>query len=726
MAFIKGNFKKYIFKSDKGYTVGLFKIKDTSSDLESYKGKTITFTGYFDDLNESDIYILNGNFVEHERYGEQFSTSSYEITLPNDKDNVIDFLSSNLFPGIGEKKAEQIVKVLGSNCLEVILNNPDSLYLVPKITKKQKEIIEVNLNKYEQSYKTIVELNKCGFSTKDSLLINSKYKEKSLDVVNENIYTLVDDIHELSFKKIDSLRSNFNIADVDIRRIEQGIKYVLEEVSYTLGNTYFSINEIVGYTKRALFIFDEEKIYEGINNLIIKDEIIKVEDKYFYYKMYEAENYIAKRIFNLANNMSLGFVNDKDIKKLEEYYDISYNDDQKHAIKEALSNNFLVITGGPGTGKTTIIKAICKLYQDLNGFDTNALMENLALLAPTGRAAKRIAEQTLLKASTIHRFLKWNKEDDTFNVNEYNKSNVRFVIIDEASMIDTYLLYNLLLGLKENTKIILIGDYNQLPSVGPGQILKDIVESDLVNIIKLNKLYRQEETSNINLLAYNINNGNFSFDLFNTSDDLIFKESSSDKLKDYLKEYILKYKDMSFNDFITLAPIYKQENGIDDLNYFMQEILNPKSFNKNEIIIDGVLYRENDKVIELVNMVDDNVFNGDIGKILRIKNTSPKEVLIDFDSNIVKFTPTTFNNFSLGYTISIHKSQGSEFDTVIIPVLNKYSNMLYKKLIYTATTRAKKKLILVGEIDALKRAIYNDRESTRKTNLKEFLKDCIK
>ncbi len=726
MAFIKGNFKKYIFKSDKGYTVGLFKIKDTSSDLESYKGKTITFTGYFDDLNESDIYILNGNFVEHERYGEQFSTSSYEITLPNDKDNVIDFLSSNLFPGIGEKKAEQIVKVLGSNCLEVILNNPDNLYLVPKITKKQKETIEVNLNKYEQSYKTIVELNKCGFSTKDSLLINSKYKEKSLDVVNENIYTLVDDIRELSFKKIDSLRSNFNITDVDIRRIEQGIKYVLEEVSYTLGNTYFSINEIVGYTKRALFIFDEEKIYEGINNLTIKDEIIKVEDKYFYYKMYEAENYIAKRIFNLANNMSLGFVNDKDIKKLEEYYDISYNDDQKHAIKEALSNNFLVITGGPGTGKTTIIKAICKLYQDLNGFDTNALMENLALLAPTGRAAKRIAEQTLLKASTIHRFLKWNKEDDTFNVNEYNKSNVRFVIIDEASMIDTYLLYNLLLGLKENTKIILIGDYNQLPSVGPGQILKDIVESDLVNIIKLNKLYRQEETSNINLLAYNINNGNFSFDLFNTSDDLIFKESSSDKLKDYLKEYILKYKDMSFNDFITLAPIYKQENGIDDLNYFMQEILNPKSFNKNEIVIDGVLYRENDKVIELVNMVDDNVFNGDIGKILRIKNTSPKEVLIDFDSNIVKFTPTTFNNFSLGYTISIHKSQGSEFDTVIIPVLNKYSNMLYKKLIYTATTRAKKKLILVGEIDALKRAIYNDRESTRKTNLKEFLKDCIK
>ena len=442
--------------------------------------------------------------------------------------------------------------------------------------------------------------------------------------------------------------------------------------------------------------------------------------------MYTAEKTIAKRIFYLANNMQLGMVNDKDIEKLEEFYDITYNEDQKTAIKEALSNNFLVITGGPGTGKTTIIKAICKLYQDINGYDIKKLSENLALLAPTGRAAKRIAEQTQLPASTIHRFLKWNKEDNTFNVNEENKSPAKFVIIDESSMIDTYLFYSLLLGLEENTKIILIGDYNQLPSVGPGQILKDIVECDCVNIIKLNKLYRQAETSKINVLAYNINNGVFDMDIFNDTEDLTFVSCTSDNLKDYLKDFILEYKDMSINNFITLAPIYKNENGIDDLNYFMQDILNKPSFNKNEMIIDGVTYREHDKVIELVNMVDENVFNGDIGTILRIKNTNPKEVIVDFDSNIVKFTPATFSNFSLGYTISIHKSQGSEFEVVVIPVLNKYSNMLYKKLIYTAATRAKKKLILLGEVDALKRAIYNDRESSRRTYLKEFIKNCIK
>lgn len=721
MDFIKGNFRKYIFKTDKGYTVGLFKIKDTSDNLFSYKGKTVTFTGYFTDLNESDLYILNGSFVEHERYGEQFSVTSYEVTLPNDEDNVIDFLSSNLFPGIGEAKARSIVSVLGDNCLETILNNPDCLFLVPKITKKQRDTIAENLNKYEQSYKTIVELNKFGFNTKDSILINNKYKAKTIDIVNDDVYKLVDDIFEISFKKIDSLRSNFNITDDDNRRIVAGIKYVMAEVSYTLGNTYFTLAEITFYTKRALFIFDEDKIINGINYLIELGEIICEDDKYFYYKMYEAEKGIADRISIQSKIEPRDIIKDIDITDLEDFYGIEYSTDQKKAIKAALANPFLVITGGPGTGKTTIIKAICRLYQKINGFNTAELTERLALLAPTGRAAKRIAEQTQLPAYTIHRFLKWNKEDNTFNINENNKSQVKFVIVDETSMVDTYLLFNLFQGLKDNTKIILIGDYNQLPSVGPGQILKDIVSCDMINVIKLNKLYRQKETSNINVLAYNINNNIFDMDIFNLRDDLTFIETNSDNLKDYLKEYVIKYKDKSFNEFICLAPIYKNENGINDLNFFMQDILNPKKILKQEIIIDGITYRENDKVIELVNMVDENVFNGDIGRIVKIKNTNPKEVLIDFDSNIVRFTPNIFSNFTLGYTISIHKSQGSEFDIVVIPIINKYSNMLYKKLIYTATTRAKKKIILIGEVDALKRAILNDRENDRKTNLLNFI-----
>lgn len=725
MGFIKGNFKKYIFRSDKGYSVGLFKIKDASLEYEHFKNKTVTFTGYFADLNESDIYIFNGDFTLHERYGEQFSVTSYEITLPNEKDNVIDFLSSNLFPGIGEGMATSIVKVLGDDALDKIINDNTCLSLVPRLSKKKQDIIIENLNKYENSYKTIVELNKCGFKAKDSILINNKYKNMTLDIVKENVYDLIDDIYEITFKKVDSIRANFDIADTDIRRVKAGIKYVCETVSYTLGNTYLSQSEIVNYTKRALFIFDEEVILLSIKLLIDEAFIILIDDKYFYYKIYEAENGIADRIGYLSLKNSFDMVSLDDIKSLEEYYNITYSEDQRLAIKEAIKSNFLVITGGPGTGKTTIIKAICKLYQDLNGFSYEDLMDNLTLLAPTGRAAKRIAEQTLLKASTIHRFLKWNKEDNTFNINEYNKSNTKFVIIDESSMIDVYLMHSLFLGLKDNTKIILIGDYNQLPSVGPGQILKDIVDSNMVNIVKLNTLYRQDENSNINQFAYNIIDNNFSYDFLNRGDDLIFIEANNDNIKDYLKDIIIKYKnnlDSDFNKFITLAPVYKGDNGIDDLNMFMQDIINPKG-NKNEILIDGMVYRCGDKVIELVNMVDENVFNGDIGRILKIKSSGQREVLVDFDGNIVKFTPSTFANFTLGYTISIHKSQGSEFDTVIIPILNKYGIMLYRKLIYTAITRAKKKLILIGEITALRRAIFNDRCQDRKTYLKNFLQD---
>lgn len=725
MGFIKGNFKKYIFRSDKGYSVGLFKIKDASLEYEHFKNKTVTFTGYFADLNESDIYIFNGDFTLHERYGEQFSVTSYEITLPNEKDNVIDFLSSNLFPGIGEGMATSIVKVLGDDALDKIINDNTCLSLVPRLSKKKQDIIIENLNKYENSYKTIVELNKCGFKAKDSILINNKYKNMTLDIVKENVYDLIDDIYEITFKKVDSIRANFDIADTDIRRVKAGIKYVCETVSYTLGNTYLSQSEIVNYTKRALFIFDEEVILLSIKLLIDEAFIILIDDKYFYYKLYEAENGIADRIGYLSLKNSLDMVSLDDIKSLEEYYNITYSEDQRLAIKEAIKSNFLVITGGPGTGKTTIIKAICKLYQDLNGFSYEDLMDNLTLLAPTGRAAKRIAEQTLLKASTIHRFLKWNKEDNTFNINEYNKSNTKFVIIDESSMIDVYLMHSLFLGLKDNTKIILIGDYNQLPSVGPGQILKDIVDSNMVNIVKLNTLYRQDENSNINQFAYNIIDNNFSYDFLNRGDDLIFIEANNDNIKDYLKDIIIKYKnnlDSDFNKFITLAPVYKGDNGIDDLNMFMQDIINPKG-NKNEILIDGMVYRCGDKVIELVNMVDENVFNGDIGRILKIKSSGQREVLVDFDGNIVKFTPSTFANFTLGYTISIHKSQGSEFDTVIIPILNKYGIMLYRKLIYTAITRAKKKLILIGEVTALRRAIFNDRCCDRKTYLKNFLQD---
>lgn len=356
-------------------------------------------------------------------------------------------------------------------------------------------------------------------------------------------------------------------------------------------------------------------------------------------------------------------------------------------------------------------------YQDME--------EEVALLAPTGRAAKRISEATLMPAQTIHRFLKWNKELNRFAVNEYAKSDVRFVIIDEASMVDTYLFDHLLKGLSVQTRIVLVGDANQLPSVGPGEVLKDTIESGEVTVVKLNELYRQGEDSNIISLAYDINRGVVNDSIFNQQPDLTFIPCDSMVVKENLMKYCISLK-KERTDFQVLAPMYKTINGIDNLNLILQSVFNPKDSRKNEIIINGITFREDDKVIELSNMPEENIFNGDIGYIASIKNGEHKEVQIDFDGNVVKFTPSNFNKFKHAYAISIHKSQGSEFDTVIMPIVKSYNKMLYRKLIYTGVTRAKKKLVLIGEIDALDMAVQNNLSDERRTSLKEMLNRRIK
>lgn len=725
MSFIKGNFKKYIFKSDNGYVIGLFKVKDCSSDI-LYKNKSITFTGYFPLLNENDLYVFNGNMVNHSKYGEQFNVSSYEVVLPEEKDNIVEFLCSDIFPGIGERKASKIVEVLGDDCLSVILETPDNLLLVPGVTSKQKDTIYENLIKYRESYLTIVELTSYGFNMKDALSIYNKYKSMAISVFSSNPYKLIDDIADITYKKIESIRHNLSISDDDKNRIKASISYVFSFVCFSYGNTYMLYEEIVSFTKKLLNFESSSLIIDCLSEMVDSGDVIKYEEKYFLKSMYEMEKYVANRIFNLANSFTKFNYGDIDssIEELESLLGISYNSCQVSAIRESFVNNFLVITGGPGTGKTTIINAICKLYSSINGVSYDEMMDSFVLLAPTGRAAKRVSEQTGYVASTIHRFLKWNKEDNSFRVNEENKSSAKVIIVDEVSMVDINLLYSLFLGIDDDTKVILIGDFNQLPSVGPGQVLKDIILSDCVNVVKLEKLYRREETSNITLLAHDIIHDSVSMDLFNTSDDLSFIECDSTNMKSKLLEVVSSYVDCSYDSFQVLAPIYKGDNGIDDLNYFLQDIFNPKDSSKNEMVLDGVLYRECDKVLQLVNNVDDNVFNGDIGSIRLIKNKE-KQVYIDFDNNMIKYTPANYSNIKLGYAISIHKAQGSEFDYVVIPVLNKYNNMLYRKLIYTGITRAKKKLILIGEVSAFVKSIHNTREDNRRTCLKNFIISCI-
>ncbi len=726
--YIKGQFRKSIFSTDNGYIIGIFKVLETDlEDVSIYINRTITFTGYFHELNEIDKYKFFGSLVEHPKYGEQFQVDSYERCIPDNKDSMVEFLSSDLFTGIGEAKAKKIVSSLGKDTFNVIINNPSNLVLIPTITEKNAKVLHDKLIEYESSYETIIYLSKLGFSTKDSMIIYNKYKANTLEVIDNNIYILIDDIYEMTFKKIDMIAIKSNIDKDNPNRVKASIIYIMNELSNTYGHSYFYKEEIYSYIYRVLGINISEDLYNKcLENLEIDLKIIRKDDKYYLFNMYEAEKIISER-FTLLSHEKDNKCDDIDdrILILENNFNITYNELQKVAIKKSFMKQFLIITGGPGTGKTTIIKAILELYKNINNYSNRDMIEKVALLAPTGRAAKRMSEATTHPASTIHRFLKWNKENDTFQINEYNKSKVEFVLIDEASMIDSYLFSNLLKGLSIHTKIIIVGDYDQLPSVSPGQVLSDLINSNMLEVVQLKELYRQGLDSNILTLAYDIHNDSLSKDIFNVSDDLTFIECSSNEVIDNIEDIATTYKDLSYRDFQILAPMYKTLNGIDNINNRLQNIFNEKNKNKKELLVGDVIYREGDKVIQLNNMPDLNVYNGDIGIIEKI-STKPKEIHINFDGNIVKYTPSNFNKFRLAYAISIHKSQGSEFDIVVIPLVTNFKKMLFKKLIYTGVTRSKKKLYLIGEYNALQLAVKNTNNDTRRTTLKDFLINGIK
>jgi len=714
---IKGIFKRRIFSSDTGYVVGLFRVKEASVS-KNMEQKTVTFVGYFHELTEEDTYVFHGEFIEHEKYGSQFRVDQYEKPLPDTKDSIVEFLSSGLFKGIGEKKAQKIVDVLGDKTLEIILENPDNLLLIPTITQKQVNMLHDKLVEYQASYEIVLKLNDFGFSTKDSMLIYNFYKERTLEVANENIYQIYYDEIKIPFKKLDMIARNSGVESGNLRRLEAIILYAVREVCNTLGHSYLTKEEVYQYAVRAFGgRVDVSLFEEALSSLLMKTYLVLEDEKYYLKDMYEAENNIVQRICYLTRKQDTISKNlELKIGQLESFFDIFYNEEQRKAITSAYQKNFLVITGGPGTGKTTIIKGIVNLYREMNRYRMDELSEKIALLAPTGRASKRISEFSQVPASTIHRFLKWNKDNNRFQVNERNKSDVEIVIVDEASMVDAYLFDSLLRGLKVDTKIILVGDDNQLPSVGPGQVLKDIIESGVCNVIQLKELYRQSQESSIIRLAYDINQDQINTNILNQN-DAFFISCPPSLVKQKILEISKDYLDEDYKKFQVLAPMYRGKNGIDEINLGMQELFNPKSPKKNEIVINDVVFRVQDKVIQLTNMPDDNVFNGDIGIIESIQNAPKKEVVIDFDGNEVTYHASDFNNFKHAYSISIHKSQGSEFDTVIIPLVKEYGKMLYRKLIYTGVTRAKKCIYLVGDIDSLKIAAHNNDAESRKTTI---------
>ena len=721
--YIKGTYKRKIFASNDGFVVGLLKIKETNDqDLMDYKDKLFTFTGLFAELKIDENYVFYGNVIDNPKYGIQYKVNKYEKIMPEDKDGLILFLSSDIFPGVGEVTAKLIVDALGENALNEIIDNYENLLVVPKMTVKKAMDIQKRLLKYNESFEIVVYLTNFGFSMKDALKIYNHYLEDTIRVIENNPYELIDTIDGITFLKIDELRSKTKILENDERRLLALILYVMQNLCFQTGDTYLSFDLI----KNGVNVIYQDKMNDDVLSYYLIElnslgKIIIENDKYILYNYYKDEDYISNACYYLANKEDAIIENiDLKIERLEHFFEINYNDEQKKAIKQALIKNFSIITGGPGTGKTTIIKGIVQLYKMLSGFSYEKLTEKLVLLAPTGRAAKRMSEACSYPASTIHRYLKWNKETGEFFYNERNKAQAQFVIVDETSMIDVELLANFFRAIKKDVKLVFIGDYNQLESVGPGNVLKDLIESDVINTIFLKEIYRQDQNSFITELAYEVNNGELDESFLSKKDDYNFIKCSGD---DVLKVTCMVAKravekGYDLKNVQVLAPIYKGVNGIDNLNKVLQSIFNPKSDDKKEVYDADVTYREGDKVLQLENMPDVNVFNGDIGFIEKIDKN---EITVNFDGNKVKYTKKEYKAIKHGYAISIHKAQGSEFEIVIMPVTHSYYGMLYRKIVYTGITRAKKSLTLIGDPASFSKAVYNKGNKQRKTLLKEML-----
>lgn len=713
--YILGNIRKIIYESNNGpYKVGIFKVRETNDEeMEEYVNKVIGFTGSFAEVNMDVDYILYGRLVEHPKYGSQFEVLNYEIKAPSDLDSLVLYLSSGMFKGIGLKTAKRIVERFGSDTIKTIKEDYQTVATVSgmTITKAKRMHDKIVENEYNQDL--ILKLNTLGFSVREAIDLITVYGNKLNGVIEENIYDLVEYIN---FDKLDLMFLKDN-DEMDKRRVEALILHNIYTSCYENGDTLILKDELFIKMKRCFkSVFSAEEYLKYIDSLALKAKIVLFNEYVTLTDFYNTEKSILmdiNRINDIKTNIKTNKI-DNYITEYEKINNITFNNDQKEAIKGAIENNFFIITGGPGTGKTTIIKAIVMILKEM----LDLSHEDIALLAPTGRASKRMAESVGAPAYTIHKYLKWNKETESFLIDEYNKSSEKVVIVDESSMIDIFLFSSLLKGLKLNVKLILVGDANQLPSIGPGDLLNDLLHISTIKNKYLNTIYRVKEGSYITYLANDIKNRKH-FDKFPTNySDFKFIESSDDDIKKYLSEIVSKAveKGIHSENFQVLAPMYKGINGIDSLNSMMASIFNP---NSEKFIIGDKYYRINDKVIQLVNDVDNNVYNGDIGYIRDIYYLDKKMVVeIDYSGNIVEYKSGEFDKFNLAYAVSIHKSQGSEYANVVIILARSFNRMFYNKLIYTAVTRAKSSLIILGSIDSLNKSVSTNYGANRNTYLK--------
>lgn len=685
----------------------------------------ITMTGYMSYVNKDDKYKFIGEYGVHPRYGKQFQIESYEVVLADDEKEIIRYLSSALFKGVGPKQAALIVDALGKDAISKIKEDKHVLDHVKGMSEVKRDMIHSVLVSQDFDQEVLAFFLGHGISTKNLALIQGHYQEKTLEILQDNPYQLIEDIDGIGFKTADDLAMKIGIDPFDSHRLKAAVLYCLKERCFQTGSTYQFYDSFYSLFIKMMSDFNQETFNEYLNELIDENKIILEIDKYYPYELYHSEEVISQGIKRWLS-LKKEYYDEEDvslqIKNIEDILSVQYDEKQKEAISLFLQEPIMILTGGPGTGKSTIVQALLKVYTALNP-DVR-----IALVAPTGRAAKRLSELTGLEACTIHRLLKWDLHSNKFAMDADHPLDVDMLIIDEFSMVDSLLFSHLIEAGYKISKLLLVGDDQQLPSVSPGTLLKDLLEFSDIPTTRLTRIYRQSKESGIIQLAHRLRNDEYSEQLFLDYSDIYFMSSSNYDIVNHVKMIVQKAINEGYdeNDIQVLAPMYHGIAGIDAFNDCLQELFNPNDGYKNELRVGKRVFREGDKILQLKNRVDDNVFNGDIGTLVEICFKDNFEYLedtmiVDFDGSYVEYTKSEFNTITHAYCMSIHKSQGNEFPIVIMAVLNDYYVMLRKNLIYTGITRAKRTLFVVGSHQAFLRGIGNIHDERRLTSLKEKL-----
>ncbi|NBJ68621.1 MULTISPECIES: ATP-dependent RecD-like DNA helicase [Clostridia] len=733
-SYIRGELLHLIFQNEaEHFSIAKIKVLDTN---EAFEDKTIVIKGYFFNLQPETSYYFYGIFDKHPRFGTQYKVTSYKTFIPDTKDGLIAYLSSDLFYGIGKKTATKIVQQLGENAITKIMDDPEALYAVPGIKAKTADQLRATIQENQGFEHVAVHLSQYNIGLKMSQKIYQQYKDEAVPLLEADPYQFVFDIEGFGFRTADEIARQMGLPATHPTRVGAGCIYVLQS-SVQDGHVYlpmdFCITSIFSLLNTEelteSMIIDKLKVLNKDKKVIVQDGNVYLPSLYYAEDGFSSQ---LKRILQkpiehqtpMAELMKI-------IGDIEEEEILSYGKEQFTAINQALHAKVMILTGGPGTGKTTVIKGILKAYATIH--DLALRPEDydhkgdfpFILTAPTGRAAKRLNESTGLPAMTVHRLLGWDG-NQSFEKNEHEPLSGKFIIIDEFSMVDIWLANHLFKAIPDDMQVLIVGDEDQLPSVGPGQVLSDLLSTDRIPYVRLTEVYRQKEGSKIIQLAHEIKKDepvNLQKD-----HDFNFIHCNEIQMVDVITKIFKKAieKGIESKDIQVLAPMYRSEAGITKLNQELQKVINPKTEQKREVRTAEAIFRTGDKVIQLVNQPEDGVYNGDIGEVVAIfreeENTEQEEQLvIAFEDREVVYERKDYRNIMLAYCISIHKSQGSEFPIVILPVVRAYQRMLRKNLLYTAITRSKQSLIICGDQNSFLDGVATKHTNQRYTTLTQHL-----